>query len=115
MPEPTPAPDPEQQLVSEELRSLIESAVDRLPEGQRLVFMLRDVQGLSVAETAESLELTPSNVKVRLHRARSSLRQRLEVGARSACPELFPFHLTRCDRVVTAVFARITAHVAQGE
>lgn len=115
MPEHMPAPDPEQKLVSEELRSLIERAVDRLPEGQRLVFMLRDVQGLSVTETAESLELTPANVKVRLHRARSSLRQRLEAGARSACPELFPFHLTRCDRIVEALFARINAQVARGD
>jgi len=107
MPRPAPAPDPERSTVSGELRDLIEGAVDALPSGQRLVFVLRDVQGLSVAEVADSLDLSPSNVKVRLHRARARLRQQLEEGGRATCPEVFSFHRPRCDRVVAAVLARI--------
>lgn len=109
MPQPSPAPRPEQAVLSAELRSLIERAVERLPEPQRLVFVLRDVQGLSIAETAESLELSEANVKVRLHRARARLRESLEAGVQAACPELFAFHRPRCDRVVAAVLARIGA------
>lgn len=108
MPQPTPAPDPERSAVSGELRELVERAVDALPPGQRVVFLLRVVEGLSVAETADSLELSPSNVKVRLHRARALLQAELEEGVRAACPELFSFHRPRCDRIVAQVLSRIS-------
>ena len=59
------------------LQSAIETAVSSLPESQRLVFVLRDAEGLSTRETAEALGLSESNVKVRLMRARISLRNAL--------------------------------------
>lgn len=69
--------DPAQTVQRRELRAILDGAVSQLPEGQRLVFVLRDVQGLSVRETAQVLELTENNVKVRLLRARLALREML--------------------------------------
>jgi RNA polymerase sigma-70 factor, ECF subfamily len=95
---------PEQQAYDKELGAVLERAVLTLSEDHRLVFMLRDVEGMSTDETAQCLELTPENVKVRLHRARASLRKHLyqAVGATSA--RCFEFHAVRCDRVVAGVF-----------
>jgi RNA polymerase sigma-70 factor (ECF subfamily) len=70
-------PLPDQIVLSGELRQVLDQAIARLPEGLRVVFVMRDVEGLSTAETAEVLELTETNVKVRLHRARLALRERL--------------------------------------
>jgi RNA polymerase sigma-70 factor (ECF subfamily) len=69
--------DPALTVQHRELRAILDDAVLQLPEGQRLVFVLRDVQGLSVRETAQVLELTENNVKVRLLRARLALREML--------------------------------------
>jgi RNA polymerase sigma-70 factor (ECF subfamily) len=68
---------PLQALESRELRALLDEAIAALPEKHRLVFVLRDVEGLSVAETAAALELSAANVKVRLLRARLALREAL--------------------------------------
>ena len=68
---------PEQLVQRQETRRLIDDALDRLDEKHRLVFILRDVEGFSVQETAEALDLTESNVKVRLLRARLQLRELL--------------------------------------
>lgn len=69
--------DPVRTVERHELRQVLDAAVEDLPEGQRLVFVLRDVAGLSVAEAAEVLGISPANVKVRLLRARLALRERL--------------------------------------
>jgi RNA polymerase sigma-70 factor, ECF subfamily len=68
---------PEEIASRGETRQLLSEAMDKLDEKYRLVFLLRDVQGLSTAETAEALEISVSNVKVRLLRARLMLRERL--------------------------------------
>lgn len=68
---------PDQILLAGELRRVLSEAVAGLPETLRSVFVLRDIEGLSTAETAEVLGLTETNVKVRLHRARLMLRERL--------------------------------------
>lgn len=68
---------PEEILLTGELRSVLNAAAAALPETLRGVFTLRDIEGLSTAETAEVLGLTETNVKVRLHRARLALRERL--------------------------------------
>jgi len=101
------APDPERQAFVQELRTLLESEIDALPDSYREVFILREVEGLNTAETAECLELGEEAVKTRLHRARGMLRDALFDRAGLEAPSAFPFHLTRCDRVVQAVFARI--------
>jgi RNA polymerase sigma-70 factor (ECF subfamily) len=66
---------PDEQFQSEELRRQIQLAVDQLPESQRSVFLMRDVDGLSTEETAELLGVSLTTVKTRLHRARLTLRE----------------------------------------
>ena len=75
-----------------EVRRLIEAALDELPEKYRVIFVLRDVEGLSVKETAEALGLTEANVKVRLMRARLDLRERLTRALGDEATRTFPSH-----------------------
>jgi RNA polymerase sigma-70 factor (ECF subfamily) len=105
----TSEPSPEHQAFAGELRSLLESAIDALPDAYRSVFVLREVEGLSTSETAECLELTEEAVRTRLHRAKALLRETLYAQAGVAAASAFQFHLSRCDRVVAAVFERIGA------
>jgi len=98
---------PEVEVAGREEARLLEAAVDELPEPYRLVFMLREVQELSVAETAESLNISEDNVKVRLHRARAALREGLIARMESAARQAYPFLGARCDRIVAAVMARL--------
>ncbi len=100
---------PEQQASHAELRGLLEAAVDSLPAGYRVVFVLREIEGLNTAETAEALGVTEETVKTRLHRARALLREELFDRAGIATSYAFSFHLSRCDRIVKAVLARIAA------
>ena len=105
------APDPEQQASNSEIRSLLEEAVEKLPDAYRTIFMLRDIEEMSTTEAADVLEITEENVKVRLHRARALLRKSLYVRAGMEKKEAFSFHAVRCDRVVKNVFERIQKHV----
>jgi RNA polymerase sigma-70 factor (ECF subfamily) len=100
-------PDPERQAFTRELSTLLEAAVDTLPDGHREVFVLRDVEGLSTAEAAESLGVSVDVVKTRLSRARAALRRQLFERAGMAASNAFTFQRPRCDRVVAAVMARI--------
>jgi RNA polymerase sigma-70 factor, ECF subfamily len=101
------AADPEKAAFEREVRSLVEAAVEGLPEIYRTVFMLRHVEELSTAETAELLELTEETVKTRLHRARTALRRELLARAGAGVEQAFPFLGARCDRMVASVLARI--------
>jgi RNA polymerase sigma-70 factor (ECF subfamily) len=100
---------PEQQASNAELRALLESVVESLPHTYRMVFVLREVEGLNTAETAESLGVTEETVKTRLHRARALLREELFDRAGVATSSAFAFHLSRCDRIVKNVLDRIAA------
>ncbi len=68
---------PEEMLLNSEIRAEMDAALAQLPETLRSVFVLRDVQGLSVDETARVLNISVPNVKTRLHRARLALREKL--------------------------------------
>ena len=96
--------DPEAAAYDRELGEVLEKAILKLPEDYRLVFMLREVEGMGTDETAHCLNLTPENVKVRLHRARRGLRKELYARAGATTAQSFQFHATRCDRVVKNVF-----------
>jgi RNA polymerase sigma-70 factor (ECF subfamily) len=98
---------PETRASDHEHRALLEDAIDALPEHYRTAFVLRAVEELSVAETAEVLEVSEETVKTRLHRARIALQESLLERTRAATPAVFGFHLSRCDRVVNAVLERI--------
>jgi RNA polymerase sigma-70 factor, ECF subfamily len=104
----TPSPDPEHQAFGGELRALIEAAIDTLGDGYREVFMLRQVQGLSTAETADALGLSEDVVKTRLTRARHAIQQDLLDRTGAATAQAFMFGQSRCDQVVAAVLARIS-------
>lgn len=79
---PTELPDwtrlPLDQLLNEELTTTIREAIGTLPEKYRVVMLLRDIEGFNTEEAAQILSLTPSNVKVRLHRARLFLKESLK-------------------------------------
>ena len=98
---------PEQQASNAELRALLETAVESLPQGYRVVFVLREIEGLNTAETADSLGVTEETVKTRLHRARALLREELFQRAGIATSYAFEFHLSRCDRIVKRVIELI--------
>jgi RNA polymerase sigma-70 factor, ECF subfamily len=104
-----PHDSPEEQAATAEARRLLERSIDRLPLHYRTVFILREVEQLSTAETAEVMALSEDAVKVRLHRARLALRDVLseEVGASST--QAFQFLAPRCNRLVRAVLAQIEA------
>ena len=103
-----PSRNPEHEAFTGELRSLLESSIDDLPNGLREVFMLREVDGLTTAETAECLGVSEDVVKTRLSRGRAALRHQLAERAGIQAPEAFRFAQPRCDRIVAAVFARIS-------
>ena len=97
--------NPEKQTITTETRILVEQAVDRLPEKYRVVFMLHQVEGLSNPEIAECLKLTDSNVKVRLHRAKSLLKDEIFKSTHDA--SIFEFGNHKCDAMVEGVMQRI--------
>lgn len=97
---------PDAALAREQLRRLIEHAIAALPEPFRTVFVLRDVEGLSVEDTSEALDLLPATVKTRHLRARRRLQQALEPELATALGGAFPFAGADCaaltERVVAA-------------
>jgi RNA polymerase sigma-70 factor (ECF subfamily) len=104
-------PNPEQQASNAEIRSLLEEAIENLPDAYRIIFMLRHVEEVSTTDAANILEITEENVKVRLHRARALLREGLYARAGIERKEAFNFHAVRCDRIVKNVFERIQKQI----
>lgn len=101
-------PDPERLAYARELRSLIEQAIDALPAGYRLVFMLREIEGLSTSETSEGLGVRNDVIKTRLHRARAMLQRYVaERLGDNGGAGIYRFLVPRCNRMVTAVFNRL--------
>jgi len=100
-------PDPERIAFGRELAAVLEAAVDALPDGCREVFVLREVQGMNTAETAEALGVSDDVVKTRLSRAKATLRRDLFERAGLTAAHTFTFGQSRCDRVVAAVLDRI--------
>ncbi len=98
--------DTEKNVGNRELNSVIEDAIQRIPVDYRLVFTLREMNGMSVNETAKVLEITETNVKVRLNRAKGLLRK--EVEKIYSSEEIYSFNLTYCDKIVAKVMERIS-------
>lgn len=92
-------------LMNKELKTILENAVSALPEKYRMVFVMREVQGMSTSETMEALDLGESNVKIRLARAKEMLRS--ELSSYWQPEQLFEFNLVRCDVIVNHVMERI--------
>ena len=100
-------PNPEQQASTSQMREVMERELAALPAAYRTVLVLREVEGLSTAETAECMSVSEDVVKQRLHRARGMVRAALERRAGETLGAVYPFGNARCDRVVAAVMARI--------
>jgi RNA polymerase sigma-70 factor (ECF subfamily) len=109
----SPEAGPEKRAFHGELRQILEAAIDRVPDGYRTVFMLREVEGLSTAETAACLSIPEETVKTRLHRARQQLRRQLDHALGTAVKETFAFGSERCDRLVMAVLQRLACSDAR--
>ena len=103
----TKSENPEADAARAQIRRILERAVDALPEPFRLVFILREVEELSVEETADHLNLRVETVKTRLHRARRRLREALDAQLADVMVGAYPFLGTRCERITEAVLRRL--------
>jgi len=90
-----------------QMRRLLETQIDALPDDYRTVFMLRAVEELSGEETAEVLDIPVATVRTRFFRARGLLREALAQKIDVACEDAFSFDGERCDRIVAGVLDRI--------
>ena len=100
---------PESLMLRTEIRRLVERKIDELPAAYRTVFMLREVEDLTVEETAAALDIPAATVRSRLFRAKARLREALAQEMDVATQDVFGFDGERCDRIVRTVLARIAA------
>ena len=106
--EETSIPDNNQE-VSKNLKRALESAIGHLPSKYRVVFILREIEDISVADTASMLEITEDNVKIRLHRAKNMLKNMLRAEATSL--DIFALHATRCALIAARVMGHINSRM----
>lgn len=95
----------ETEVISREFSRVLEHSLEQMPLIYRSVFVLREMEGFNVAETADILNITPINVKVRLNRARAILQKKMEQFYSAA--EIYEFNLIYCDAIVRNVFEKI--------
>ena len=103
----SPDPTPEADMLRKELAKALEHAVAQLPDLFRTVFVLRQIEGLSVAETADLLEIAEETVKTRFHRARLRLQRLLDPELKSALGETVAFAGADCERLTAKVLQRL--------
>jgi RNA polymerase sigma factor (sigma-70 family) len=96
---------PESEMIKRELRTVLEQAIEQLPDDHRVVYIMREVEEMSVKEIASALGITESNVKVRMHRARKLLQDQLRSYLEPS--EIFEFGSSRCDTIVAQVLEAI--------
>ena len=102
------APDaPERAVMRAEIRRLVERKIDDLPDAFRIVFVLREVEEMTIEEVARCLAISEATVRTRLFRAKARLRESIASEIDVAAQDVFAFAGTRCDRIVHAVLARI--------
>lgn len=95
----------EETVMNQELKAMLERSISELPEIYRAVYMMREIEGMSTLETAGCLEISETNVKTRLSRARDMLKDKLLKIYNTV--ELFEFNLIRCDRIAANVMSKI--------
>jgi RNA polymerase sigma factor (sigma-70 family) len=96
---------PDKKMLNKELKFMLENAIAQLPEKYRLVFVMREIEHMSVSEVTGALDITETNTKARLSRAKEMLRDTLV--SQYPLQELMDFHAVRCARMAERVFARI--------
>jgi RNA polymerase sigma-70 factor (ECF subfamily) len=99
--------NPQAATENSQMKRVLEDAIQQLPDSFRSVFMLREVEGLSIEETAEYLGIPAATVKTRDHRARNLLKQHLGERIDTTIPQTFAFLSTRCDSLVARVLKRL--------
>jgi RNA polymerase sigma-70 factor (ECF subfamily) len=99
--------DPETAMAQDQIRVLLERAIDKLPEGFREILVARLIEGMSVEETAELFGILPQTVKTRLFRARALLRMEMEKHIGPVLGDAFPFEGRRCERLTDSHLARL--------
>jgi RNA polymerase sigma-70 factor (ECF subfamily) len=97
--------DTNKTIMNRELSSVIENALQKIPLDYRMVFSLRELNGLNVAETAGALDISEANVKVRLNRAKAMLRKEIEKSY--STEDIFEFNLVYCDIITTNVMNKL--------
>jgi len=97
--------DTDKTIVNKELGRVLENALQKIPEDYRIVFSLRELNGMNISETSEALNISESNVKVRLNRAKNMLRSEIEKLYSPA--DIFEFNLIYCDKIVENVMKTI--------
>jgi RNA polymerase sigma-70 factor (ECF subfamily) len=97
---------PEKVLMRRQIAKLLETAIARLPDTFRPVFVLREIEGLSVEDTAEALQIPEETVKTRLFRARRRLQKELDPELCGALSETFPFAGVDCEALTNRVITR---------
>jgi len=93
-------------VINAELKTILEFSIRKLPEKYRTVFIMRELENMSVAETMECLEISEANVKIRLNRAKVILRNKLKNYVKD--DELLQFYKPRCNKIVEYVMNKIT-------
>ncbi len=97
--------NPEETVMNGELKNVLEQTIEGLPTKYRAVFVMREIEEMSIEETSESLGISRANVKVRLNRAKEMLKRR--IGSVYHEAGVYHFDLVRCDRIVTNVLSRV--------
>ena len=100
--------NPEETVMNDELRNVLERTIDGLPVKYRSVFVMREIDDMSVEETSECLGISQTNVKVRLNRAKEMLKRSIGEMYRGAA--VYHFDLVRCDRIVANVLSRVARY-----
>jgi RNA polymerase sigma-70 factor (ECF subfamily) len=101
--------NPEDEASRREMRRMLEAAIDELPDIYRIVFVMRELEQMSTAETASALEIAEEATKVRLHRAKGLLRDAMSTRMQVSFAEAYPFLGPRCDRIVGAVMKALAS------
>ncbi len=99
------APSPEAEAAREQLRAMLERAIADLPDNFRIVFVLHEIEGVSVEDAAQTLDIPSGTVKTRLMRARRKLQQALAPEVRNALSGTFPFAGADCARLTEKVLS----------
>ena len=99
--------NPEKRLINHEGRLLLEKSISRLPEKYRVVYVLREIEGMKNPDVAACLDISESNVKVRLHRAKHLIQE--ELFKVSSGANVFEFGNSRCDKMVERVMHHLNS------
>lgn len=98
-------PNPEKKIIQQEAKQILENAIQNLEPKYRVIYILREIENMNMAEIVDCLEITNVNAKVRLHRARVMIKK--DLYGLSSTTEMFEFGSKKCDALVEGVMALI--------